>query len=294
MEENNEIINTKQSSWALQYRKIFFWEVFLFSLTLCLGIISSLRILEVVDIEIQKIGFELTSLWEIILSFAIVLVLVFLIIRFVKFKRGKGVLFKFFFIAPVFLGGVSFLSLWIGDIFAFILISILIIYWIKKPNILVHNLLLIIGMVGVGSVFGLSLDPLVVVFLLAIFSIYDIIAVYKTKHMIRMAKEMVQAGAIPGLILPPKVSEIRAPLKNIKVGGRFLILGGGDIVFPLLLVVSLVPQSILYSIIVALFSIVGLLVSFLIFALQKTRKPIPALPPIATLSIIGYLITFLF
>lgn len=283
----------EKPSWAYQYLRVFFWEAFLFSLTLGLGIISSLRITQIVEVEVQKIPLEPFFFWEFILSFLVVLLVVFLIIKFVKFRPGKGILFKFFFILPVFAGGTLFLELWLGEPWALIFISILIFYWIRRPNILVHNFLLISGMIGVGSVFGLRLDSFLVVFLLIIFSIYDIIAVYKTKHMIKMAKEMIEARAIPGIILPSKISEFQAPLKNVKVGGRFLILGGGDIVFPLLLVASLVPSGVLNSIIVAIFATIGLFISFLIFALQKTRKPIPALPPIATFSILGYLITLI-
>ena len=284
---------TKKASPFPQSWKIFFWEAFLFSLTLGLGIISSLRITQILEIEVQKIPLKPVSFLEFILPFLFVLLIVLLIIKFVKFRPGKRILFKIFFILPVFVGGTLFLSLWIGDILALIFVSILIFYWVKKPNILVHNFLLISGMIGVGSVFGLRLDPLLVVFLLIIFSIYDIIAVYKTKHMIKMAKEMIEAKAIPGIILPPKISELQAPLKNVKMGGRFLILGGGDIVFPLLLVSSLVPYGILDSLIVTTFATFGLLISFWIFASQKTRKPIPALPPIALFSILGYLITMI-
>lgn len=106
-----------------------------------------------------------------------------------------------------------------------------------------------------------------------------------------MAKEMIEAKAILGIILPPKIAEFQAPLKDVKMGGKFVILGGGDIVFPLLLVTSLVPYGILKSLIVAIFALFGLFISFWIFISQKTRQPIPALPPIALFSIIGYLIT---
>lgn len=270
---------------------IFAWEAILFFSTLILGIITSWKILQIPQIEIQKIPLQPASFWEIIFSFAFLLLIVLLTIKYVKFRPGKELIFKIFFILPVFLGGILFWSLWIGDILALIFISTLIFSWVKKPNVLVHNFLLISGMIGIGSVFGLRLDPLLVIILLAIFSIYDVIAVYKTKHMVKMAREMIQFRAIPGLILPPKISEIQAPLENVKMGGKFIILGGGDIVFPLLLVASLVPQSILKSFIVAIFAIIGLLVSFSIFLSQKTRKPIPALPPIALFSIIGFLIT---
>ena len=70
-----------------------------------------------------------------------------------------------------------------------------------------------------------------------------------------------------------------------------MILGGGDIVFPLILCVSLTPQGVLKPLIVAFFAALGLGLSFYLFTSQKTRKPIPALPPIALFSIIGFLIT---
>ena len=42
---------------------------------------------------------------------------------------------------------------------------------------------------------------------------------------------------------------------------------------------------------VAFFSLLGLLASFWIFFQQKERRAIPALPPIALFSILGYLIS---
>ena len=275
----------------LKPKKVFFWEGFLFSLTQILGILTAWRITKIPEIEIQKIPLEPSSFWEILIPFATLLLIILLIIRFLKFRPGKEILFKIFFILPVFFGGMIFWSLWIGDFFALISIFVLIIWWLKKPNILVHNFLLLSGMIGVGSVFGLRLDPLLVVGLLVIFSVYDIIAVYKTKHMVKMAKAMIEAKAMPGLILPQRFSEVKASLKEVKMGGRFLVLGSGDIIFPLLLVSSLVPEGILKSFVVAVFATIGLLFSIWIFVSQKTRKPIPALPPIALFSILGYFVT---
>jgi presenilin-like A22 family membrane protease len=281
----------ESSSFPQEPRRIFFWEGILFFLTLILGILTSWKILRIPGIELQKIPLRPSSLWEILFSFASGLLIVLLIIRFLKFRPGKEILFKAFFVLPVFLGGTLFWGLWIGDIFALVLILVFLIWWLKKPNVLLHNFLLISGMIGIGSVFGLRLDPLLVIAILIIFSIYDFIAVYKTKHMIKLAKEMVEARAISGIILPQNLSELQVSLENVKIGGRFLILGGGDIVFPLILVSSIVPTGILNSLIVAIFATIGLLGSIWIFLSQKTRKPIPALPSIAFFSIIGYLIT---
>ena len=85
----------------------------------------------------------------------------------------------------------------------------------------------------------------------------------------------------------------KGELKGIKAGGEYLILGGGDIVFPLLLCASLIPRGVVPSLVVAIFSLIGLLLSYLIFTSQRIRRPIPALPPIALLSILGFFITLL-
>jgi len=270
--------------------RIFFFEAFLFSLTLVLGITTAFRLNRI--LEIQEISLPGISFWYFLFYFLLTALFIWLIISFSgKFKKGKGIFFKGIFILTVFWGSALLLSLWILDIFALFLAGILIFWWLKKPTILVHNLCIIFGIAGAGSILGLRLESLIVIALLIIFSIYDFIAVYKTKHMVKMAKEMIEMGAILALIVPSKISDFKENLKTVKPGGKFLILGGGDIVFPLLLCVSLVSEGILNSLIIALFALFGLFFSFWIFASQKIRKPIPALPPIALFLIIGFLIT---
>jgi presenilin-like A22 family membrane protease len=148
-------------------------------------------------------------------------------------------------------------------------------------------------MAGIGAILGLSFRPEIIILVLITLSVYDFIAVYKTKHMIKMAKSMLEQGTIMGLIIPPSISDFKESIKKVEPGGRFVILGGGDIVFPLLFSASLIPHSILKAIIVALFAVLGLAFSFSLFIFQKKREPIPALPPIALFSIIGYIITLL-
>ena len=292
MSTNSQTENQKEikkENWFSRPWKFFLSEAILFSLTLGLGIAAAFKINQF--LEIQKIEVKPLSFWQFIISFALATLIVFLILRFVRLKKGKLILFKTLFVFAVFLGGIIFLSLWIGDILALLVILVLIIFWLKSPNVLVHDFLLITGMAGIGSSLGLKLDPLVIVLLLVIFSIYDWVAVYKTKHMVKMAKAMLESGAILGLILPSQIGSFSEDIKKVKPGGKFLVLGGGDIIFPLILCSSLIPQGIANSLIVGLFALVGLFVSFLIFIKQKTRKPIPALPPIALFSIIGYFLT---
>jgi len=281
---NNPLKNFPNNVW-----KVFIIEAFLFLLTLGLGIIASFqinKILKVEKLEIQKISF-----FQFILYFLFVTLLIFLFVRFFRYGKQKKAIFKTFFILTVFWGGILLLSIWIGDVFALIFMTFLLFWWWKWPSIFIQDLCIILAMAGAGSVLGLTFTPEVVVVLLIFFSIYDFIAVYKTKHMVEMAKEMIKSRAILGLIVPPDLASFKQNLKQVKPGGKFMVLGGGDVVFPLLLCSSLVSSGVLNSLIVALFSLIGLLAGFLFFISQKQKKAIPALPPIALFSIIGYLIT---
>ncbi len=271
--------------------KVFFWEALLFSLTLFLGIVTAFRINKF--LEIQKVPVSAISPWRLILSFLIATLFILTIPFLIKSKSKKGVIFKALFVFVIFFGGVITLDLWLGDILSLVLMGYLIFLWLKKSSVFVHNLCIILGIAGVGASLGLRLDPLMVATLLIVFSVYDFIAVYKTKHMVKMAKEMIEHQAVLALIVPREAADFKGKLTEIKAGGKFLILGGGDIAFPLLLCVSLIPRGIAPSLIVAVFSLIGLLLSYLIFTSQKIKKPIPALPPITLFSILGFSITLL-
>lgn len=273
----------------IQPWRIFAIEAFLFFITSILGIITAFKLSKF--LKIQEITLPTISLWDFISFFLLITLFILFFTFFKKFKKGRGVIYKGLFVLAVFWGGAILLSLWLSDIPAMVVMGLLIFFWFKKPRVYIHNLVIILGLAGAGSILGLELNPKIVIVLLVIFSIYDFIAVYKTKHMIKMAKEMIERGAILGLIIPLKISDFKEDLKEVKLGGKFLILGGGDVVFPLLLAVSLVSEGILNSLIITLFALIGLSVSFWLFISQKTRQPIPALPPIALFSIIGYLIT---
>jgi len=269
--------------------KLFTVEAFLFSVTLGSGIATAFRLIEI--FKIQKVEIPQISFLKFIFYFLLTTFLILFIIKFVKFKMGKGMIFKTFFILGVSLGGLIMLEPCLPEPLPLIFILILIFLWFQKPSILVQDFLIVLGIAGTGSLLGLSMNPLTVIALLIIFSIYDWISVYKTKHMVKMAKEMIEHRAILALVVPPNISGFRENLIEVQPGGKFLILGGGDIVFPLLFCASLVPQGILSPLIVAIFSLVGLFVGFYIFSHQKTRQPIPALPPIALFSIFGYFLT---
>lgn len=288
MEEQNEIkIQTRflENPW-----KVFFWEAFLFFLTLGLGIGTTWKASSI--LERERISLPEVSFYHFLFSFILVNVFV-IFLLFFSSRLRKGALLKILFLFSLGFSILLLINTWIPNILSFVLTFLLIFLWLKKPSVLTHDLVMVFAMAGAGSILGLRMNPKIVIALLILFSIYDFIAVYKTKHMIKMAKEMMKKGAIAALIVPAQISDFKGKLEQVKPGGRFLILGGGDVVFPLLFCSSLISEGVLSSLIVAFFSVFGLLASFLIFALQKERKPIPALPPIALFSIIGYLVTLI-
>ena len=269
--------------------KIFIIEAFLFSLTLSLGIVTAFRLNKI--FLTQKIKIPQISFGEFILNFLLATLFILLIVRLVNFKKGKELFFKTLFILAVFLGGLLCLEAWTEEPLPLIIIAILIFWWLKFPSVLNQDILIVLGIAGVGGILGLALSSEIIIVVLIIFSIYDWISVYKTKHMVKMAKEMMESRAILALVIPPSFFGFKESLREVQPGGKFLVLGGGDVVFPLLFCVSVISQGILSTLIVAMFSLIGLFTSFYFFINQKIRQPIPALPPIAFWTIIGYLLT---
>ncbi len=271
-------------------------EVLLFSFTLGLGLVAGLKINDFAANKI--ISLPQFSFWQFIFQFILAVAFILFILFIIKQKKKKRIIYKSLFIIAVWWGGTITLNLWLNPLLALILMGLLVFWWHKQPLVLNHNICLILGLAGTGAVLGLSLDPYSVVLLLIVFSIYDFIAVYKTKHMVKMAREMIEHKAVLALIIPQRISGLGKQLENVRndsqaVKREFLILGGGDVVFPLIFCVSLIPQGIINSLIVAVFALLGLLASFWIFIKQENRKPIPALPPIALFSLIGFLITLI-
>jgi presenilin-like A22 family membrane protease len=75
---------------------------------------------------------------------------------------------------------------------------------------------------------------------------------------------------------------------------EYSILGGGDIGFPLMLSVSVFfGPGLADAVLVGVFALMGLMAAFLIQMLWLKGKPMPALPPIAGLSLIGFLLAIL-
>ncbi len=163
--------------------------------------------------------------------------------------------------------------------------------WVEAKNAAA-----IISSAGVGAIFGFSLGFLPAVIFTILLSIYDYIAVFKTRHMVEMARELstrqlsfaVTAKEVPERKQNEKV-EVYA--ERAKKEGDRLDLGTGDLSVPAMVAVSaytLGPNGLIYSIAVATGSTIALYA--LLKFVSKERVFLPALPPICLGGMLGLLL----
>lgn len=253
--------------------------------------------------------------------------LVLLIIRLKKITIWK----TWFFIA-VFLAISLALGVFLNNYLALLLALGLAIFKVVKPNIFIHNITELLMYAGIAVFLVPLLDILWAGILLLIIALYDVYAVIKSKHMIRMAKFQAKSKVFAGLFIPysPKtqiqeqeleVKKVAMPSKSLKTAKKETsklskqyrrktkmhrkqrknaILGGGDIAFPLIftgvVMESLVTQG--FSKIAALYqslivTLTTTLALALLFFFAKKDKFYPAMPFIAVGCFIGYIIVLI-
>ncbi len=226
---------------------------------------------------------------------AVVFATVFLVFSLVlaRYRQLAGLTFRLVLLLVIFSGAQLFFATFLPspwDLFAAVLVIAA--YGILRI-VAVHNVAILLGIAGVSAILGLSITPQTAMFVLAGLSIYDIIAVYRTRHMVRLAEHMISSGAVFGFIIPARMKDFFVQKRHAQPGEQFMILGSGDVGVPLLLICSTVTVSLSSAFVVAAFSLLGLALTHLLFVNQTQRRPMAALPPIATLAILGYLISLI-
>jgi len=181
----------------------------------------------------------------------IVLLLVFTAVLLWLMKKGKkfliqavigfSILFIFAYIySAVFL--VLFDSLLVGwavTACAVVLSSALLYLY---PEWYIIDVMGVIISAGAASIFGISLNIFPVLILLVLLAVYDAISVYRTKHMIDLAKGVIESKS-PILVVVPKSIRYSYRKEGVDIQkdkqerGAF-IMGMGDLIMPTILVVS--------------------------------------------------------
>jgi presenilin-like A22 family membrane protease len=243
--------------------------------------------------------------------------LILLIIRLKKVNIWKA----WFFLA-VFLAISLSLGVFLNIYVAFILAFILAIIKVMKPNIIIHNITEVLMYSGIAIFLVPLLNVLWAFILLIAISLYDIYAVFKSKHMVTMAKFQAKSQVFAGLFIPytakaqpaeqkASISQKSAkkslpkefPINDVmpeQAEKKNAVLGGGDVAFPLLftgaVMESLVVKGLTQanalgqSLIITLTTTIAIA---LLFIFAKKDKFYPAMPVVTAGCLIGYGIVLL-
>ena len=240
------------------------------------------------NIERPKLRESTSYIW--LLSAILVGTLLLLVLM--KFKKTS--LWKLWFFLAVFSTMSIAFSAFIDHTLAAILALTLALLKIYRPITIIQNLTEVFIYGGLAAIFVPIINIFAAFMLLILISIYDIIAVRHTKHMIKLAKFQTKSGIFAGLLIPYDGGEKIAAKKGVKKTARIAILGGGDIGFPLIFAGVAMKGLMLHNpeligflkaIIIPIF--VSLALLYLLLMSKKDRF-YPAMPYLTVGCIIGY------
>jgi len=178
---------------------------------------------------------------------------------------------------------------------------------IFKRNLLVHNLTELLIYPGIAAVFVPILNLWAIVILLLLISVYDIYAVWHAGFMQKMAKfQITKLKLFAGFFIPYASKKARVQIEKIqklkskkekekrakKIKVSLAILGGGDVVFPIILAgVVLRAMGLIPALIISVTATLALLA---LFIAARKGKFYPAMPFITAGCLIGLALGFLF
>ncbi|MDD3190232.1 MAG: presenilin family intramembrane aspartyl protease [Candidatus Pacebacteria bacterium] len=211
---------------------------------------------------------------------------------FLEVFKGRF-LFELFFSGAIIFGAQGPLRFLFSRGYAFLLATALPTIRFLLPRIWTQNLAIIIGVSGIAANFGMYTSPATSAGILILLSVYDMIAVYKTRHMSKLFKGMAEKGAVLALVIPKNFSSWKNRFDFTKPEKRqeFVFLGTGDLALPIFFAVSTLPMGSVHFYFTISGAIVGIICNHLFFILQKEKKAIPALPLISFFAIIFFIIS---
>ncbi len=219
-------------------------------------------------------------------------------------KLNKPFIWKIWFFATVWLTLSIAFAAFINNIIAAILAFLVSLLKLYKPNVIIQNLSEIFIYGGLAAIFVPIINIFAAIMLLIVMSIYDFVAVFKTKHMVKLARFQSDARVFAGLFIPYQKGEIA---KNDKSSdsefkgkrSRVAVLGGGDIGFTLIFAGVVMKGLMLKETMLSVFLktiiipvCVSIALSILLIKGEKD-KFYPAMPVLSLGCFIGYFVILL-
>ena len=200
---------------------------------------------------------------------------------FMFFFKGVGI-FRVFEVLVIFSASFIVFSAIVPDAAFLLAVELVMLKLLFSSNLWIRNIAALISVAGVGALIGVSLGVIPVLIFLILLSVYDFIAVFKTKHMVSLAKGISGKNLAFTIAFPTKEHQFE--------------LGTGDLVLPLVFAVSAMDSSKalgfpLYTVpafMILVASLIGLLFT-IDYVRKHIGKALPALPPQAVLMIIAWL-----
>lgn len=157
-------------------------------------------------------------------------------------------------------------------------------------SVLAMNVSLAVGVAGIAAAIAADVTVNAVLILLAALSFYDIVAVYRTRHMVKMFRALTSHGVVLAFVLTPlRLRDLFGLGAQPPVRGMFL--GTGDVALPAMLAAAALRVSPVSAAAVLAGAAAGFALMFMLFLAQPKRAPMPALPPIALGAVLGYLLS---
>lgn len=242
---------------------------------------------------------------QIIIAFVLAVIILFLLSKF----KIEIVLRLWFFAVIILALGIAFYAILpefqYKAYLALTVAAILAFFKVFKRNFIIHNTTELLIYPGIAAVFTPLLNVWTVIALLILISIYDMWAVWHSGIMQKMAKyQMDNLKIFSGFFVPYMGKNLRKKVKTWKktlskkelekkqVKVNVAVLGGGDIVFPIITSgVMLAHFGLASALLVTLGATLGL--GYLFFISEK-KKFYPAMPFITGGILLAILASYLF
>ena len=278
-------VHPKTANW-----KMFFSAIAIFSLVEGFGIFSAVmleRSIQPTDI------FVFLSIFEVLPEVIIALIIGVLILGGLYFLRNNKYIVKIFFSLFILVGSSFIFQLYMDYYIAIALSFIMVILWLSFKKVWVHDVAIGLVICGLGVNFGQIIPIQFILILIAFLSIYDFFAVLKTRVLVKVFSGLASGGLVLAIIIPAKFKNFRRAYDRVDSDENFFYLGTGDLLLPLILASAVVSSSLLAAILTAAGAIVGFIALYIYMYIRNIDQAMPALPPIALFSILGFAIGIL-
>lgn len=220
-----------------------------------------------------------------------------LLLFLIRLKKVR--IWQLWFFLAVFLSTAVAFGVVVDHLVAILLGALLAYLKVYRPNPIVHNITEIFMYGGIAVILVPLFDLVWIALVLVVISIYDVIAVNKTRHMVEMAKFQTEQRLFAGLMVPRGGAVQGRPSKRTKrakrATGGTAILGGGDIAFPLLFSGVVMEYLILRGVSqfgallnVFVITVTTTLALGLLFFLARNDRFYPAMPIVSLGCFLGY------